>query len=98
MDTHNVDQADIGMTKTSESRTRDVTLTDEGADSGAEYVITRNGRPVSRLAPCRKKPNSLFGIDRGRLEILGDINEPPVVTWEAETGEIPEENHCSSLR
>ena len=29
-----------------------------------------------RLVPYREKPKSLFGIDKGRFEILGDIVEP----------------------
>ena len=65
---------------------------DEVADNGTEIVITRNGRPVSRLIPWRKKPDTLFGIDRGKLEILGDIDEPLDVAWEAETGRVQEED------
>ena len=52
---------------------------------GEEIVITKNGRPVSRLTPYREKPTSLFGIDRGRIEILGDIIEPIDVEWEAQS-------------
>ncbi len=59
-------------------------LLDEVAESGEELIITKNGHPVSRLVPYRKKPKSLFGIDRGRIEILGDIIEPIDVEWEAE--------------
>ncbi len=59
-------------------------LVDEVAAGGEEIVITQNGRPVSRLVPYREKPQSLFGIDRGRIEILGDIIEPIDVEWEAE--------------
>ena len=61
---------------------------DEVADSGAEIVITKNGRPVSRLAPYRKKPKHLFGFDCGRLVIVSDIDEPLDVVWEAATGTI----------
>ena len=63
----------------------------EVADNGAEIVITKNGRPVSRLIPYRRKPDTLFGIDRGRLEVLGDIEAPLDVAWEAETGGDPEQ-------
>jgi antitoxin (DNA-binding transcriptional repressor) of toxin-antitoxin stability system len=59
---------------------------DEVADSGNEIVITRNGRPVSRLVPYREKPKSLFGIDKGRIQIVGDVGEPIDVEWEAATG------------
>jgi prevent-host-death family protein len=96
MDTHNAGQAGVRTIKASEFKARCLKLMDEIADSGAEIVITKNGRPVSRLVPFRKKPKSLFGIDRGRLEILGDVDEPLDVAWEAATGRIWEDDHCSS--
>ena len=90
MDTHNADPPGAKTIKASEFKARCLKLMNEVAESGAEYVITKNGRPVSRLVPYRKKPQSLFGIDRGRLEILGDIDEPLGVEWEAEAGKIQE--------
>lgn len=96
MDTHDADPLRTRTIKASEFKARCLKLMDEIADSGAEYVITKNGRPISRLVPYRKKPKSLFGIDRGRLEILGDIDEPPDIEWEAESGTIREEDRCSS--
>ena len=62
----------------------------EVAETGEEVVITKYGKPVSKLSPYRKKPKTLFGIDRGRFEILGDIEEPIDVEWEAETGNAPD--------
>ena len=79
--------------KASEFKARCLKLMDEVADNGAEIVITKNGRPVSRLVPWRKKPDTLFGIDRGKLEILGDVDEPLDVAWEAEIGRVQEEDH-----
>ena len=96
MDAHDTDQAGVRTIKASEFKATCLKLMDEVLDSGAEIVITKNGRPISRLVPYRKKPKSLFGIDRGRLEILGDIDEPLDIEWEAETGRIREEDHCSS--
>jgi antitoxin (DNA-binding transcriptional repressor) of toxin-antitoxin stability system len=46
------------------------------ACTGDEVVITKNGIPISRLVPYRTRPQSLFGIDRGRIAILGDIITP----------------------
>ena len=79
----------VGATRTikaSEFKAKCLKLMDEVADSGHEIVITKNGRPVSRLVPYREKPKSLFGIDKGRIEILGDIIEPgrgvgPIPAW-----------------
>lgn len=72
--------------KASEFKAKCLKLMDEVADTGGEIIITKNGHPVSRLVPYREKPKSLFGIDKGRFEILGDIIEPLDVEWEADTG------------
>ena len=97
MDTHNADPPGTRTIKASEFKARCLKLMDEVADSGAEYVITKNGRPISRLIPYRRKPKSLFGIDREtarnprrhrrtrrRRMGSGDRQDP----WE--------EDHCSS--
>ena len=31
---------------------------------------------MARLVPYRRRPRSLFGMDRGRTEILGESSEP----------------------
>jgi len=78
--------------KVSEFKAKCLKLMDEVADSGEEIVITKNGRPVSRVVPYREKPKSLFGIDKGRIEILGDIIEPLDVEWEANTGKTRDDD------
>ena len=93
METRNTSAAGVRTIKASEFKARCLKLMDEVADNGAEIVITKNGRPVSRLIPYRKKPDTLFGIDRGKLEILGDLDEPLDVAWEAEAGRVREEDH-----
>lgn len=67
----------------SEFEARCLELMDEVADTGQEIVISRSGRPLARLVPYRKKPQRLFGVDKGKTEILGDIIEPLDVEWEA---------------
>ena len=61
-------------------------LVDEVPRSGSEIVITKNDRPISRLVPFREKRKSLFGIDKGRVELLGDVTSAVNVEWEAQTG------------
>jgi len=56
---------------------------DEVNESGAEIVITKRGKPVSRLVPYRERPATLFGLFAGEMEIRGDIIEPIDVEWEA---------------
>ena len=71
--------------KASEFKAKCLKLMDEVAVTGEEVVITKNGRPTARLVPYREKPKTLFGIDRGKLEILGGIISPIDVEWEAES-------------
>ena len=72
------------MIKASEFKAKCLQLMDRVADTGEEIVITKNGRPVSRLIPYRIRPRSLFGMDRGRIELVGDIIDPIDVEWEAQ--------------
>ena len=72
--------------KASEFKARCLKLMDEVAETGREIVITKHGRPVSRLVPHVERPKTLIGIDKGKIEILGDIIEPIDVEWDAETG------------
>ncbi len=70
--------------KASEFKAKCLKLMDEVAETGQEIVITKNGRPVSRLVPHIERPKSLFGIDKGELNIIGDIIEPIDVEWHAD--------------
>ena len=70
--------------KASEFKARCLRLMDEVATSGEEIVVTKNGRPVARLLPWRKRFEDWFGADRGRIEIVGDVISPIDVEWEAE--------------
>ena len=72
--------------KASEFKAKCLKLMDQVAEGGVEYVITKNGHPVSRLVPYRKRPASLLGMDRGRVRILGDIIDPLDDQWEADAG------------
>ena len=74
------------VVKASEFKATCLQLMDRVAQTGEEIVITKNGRPVSRLVPYRTRPRTLFGIDRGRIELVGDIIEPVDVGWEAQHG------------
>ena len=80
--------------KASEFKAKCLKLMDEVADTGEEIVITKNGRPVSRLAPYRQKPRTLFGADKSRYPFLQEVvdaldrGEGTNVVWEAERGLI----------
>ena len=77
--------------KASEFKARCLRLMDEVAESGKEIVITKNGRPVSRLLPYRATPKSPFGVDRGGIRILGDIVSPMPAEWFDEGGDSGED-------
>ena len=63
-------------------------LVDIVNESGKEIVITKNGKPVSKLvpssrkrytgtSPCRKIPESLFGLHKGQIISHDDFIGPP---------------------
>lgn len=71
--------------KASEFKAKCLKLMDEIAETGESVVITKNGKPVSRLVPYVDKPKTLFGIHRDSVEITGDVVSPVEVDWEALT-------------
>ncbi len=76
---------DNKVIKASEFKAKCLKLMDEVAETGEGIVITKNGRPVSRLVPYRETPRTFFGRDQDKIRILGDIIKPVGVAWEAET-------------
>ena len=70
--------------KASEFKAHCLRLMEEVAQSGEEIVITKRGRPISRLVPCRDQTAKLLGADRDIIRIHGDIVGPLEVEWEAE--------------
>ena len=84
MATHDDNLTDVRTIKASEFKAKCLKLMDEVANSGVEIVITKNDRPVSRLVPYRDEEPSMFGRDRGRIRILGDIISPLEMDWDEE--------------
>ena len=68
--------------KASEFKAKCLKLMDAVADTGVELVITKNGNPVAKLVPYTK-PQSLYGMFKDDIQILGDIMEPIDVEWDA---------------
>ncbi|MCP4043909.1 MAG: type II toxin-antitoxin system Phd/YefM family antitoxin [Gammaproteobacteria bacterium] len=52
--------------------------------SGEEIIITKNGKPVSRLVPYRKRIDSLFGLHKERIKSNDDLIAPTGEEWTAE--------------
>ena len=73
--------------KASEFKAKCLQLMDQVAASGEELVITKNQKPVAKLTPYIKQPDSPLGLDKGKIEILGDIVSPLDIEWNAATDE-----------
>jgi len=69
--------------KASEFKAKCLRLMDQVNESGHEIIITKNGKPVYRLVPYRKKPDSLFGLHEGKIDSKDDLIAPAGEEWTA---------------
>jgi len=67
----------------SEFKARCLELMDEVARTGEEIVITKRGRPVSRLCPVAPRPKDIFGLHAGQVTMRDDLVEPTGERWDA---------------
>ena len=65
----------------SEFKANCLKIMDEVAASGGEVVITKDGRPVSRLLPYRAKPSLDFGRNKASIRTGSSIVEPMPAEW-----------------
>jgi prevent-host-death family protein len=70
--------------KASEFKAKCLKLMDEVAATGEALTITKNGKAIARLVPLKAEPRSLFGLHKGLIEILGDVESPIDVEWKAQ--------------
>ena len=49
--------------------------------SGEEIIITKNGKPVSRLVPCRKQIDTLYGLHKGSIKSKISLITPLDENW-----------------
>ncbi len=87
-----------GVIEASDFETKCLQVMNEVARSGEELVITKKEHPMFSFPPFREKPKSLFGIDKGRIEILGDIITPVDVEWEAQSDNTWDDNAGANVR
>lgn len=71
----------------SEFKAKCLQLMDEVAASGQEIVVTKHGRPVSRMVPYREKSKMVFGENRGLFHTHADIVEPMPAEWFEKDGD-----------
>lgn len=74
------------MTKTmkaSECKAKFLGVLDDVALKHERVVVTKNGKPVAEIVPYVQKPKTLYGAMKGSIKILGDIEAPLDVEWNA---------------
>ena len=74
------------MTKTmkaSECKAKFLGVLDEVAATHERVIVTKNGKPVAEIVPFVEKHKSIRGALKGSVTILGDLDEPIDVEWEA---------------
>ena len=59
-------------------------LMDKVCQTGEEIIITKNGKPVSRLVPYREIPETLFGLHRKKVCSKDDLVSSLDIEWDAE--------------
>jgi prevent-host-death family protein len=69
--------------KASEFKAKCLAVLDEVERTRQPVVITKRGKPVAELVPHQPVKRELFGLLKGRVEIVGDIISPIDVEWEA---------------
>ncbi len=70
--------------KASEFKAKCLKLMDEVQKTGDEIVITKNGKPISKLVPYRVRAATLLGLHKGKISSMdGDIFSTDE-TWEAD--------------
>ncbi len=69
--------------KASEFKAKCLKLMDEVQKTGEEIVITKNGKPVSKLVPYRIQASSLFGLHKEQVASLDEDIFSSGEDWEA---------------
>jgi prevent-host-death family protein len=78
--------AGSAMTKTmkaSECKAKFLGVLDDVASKHERVIVTKNGKPVAEIVPFIQKPKTLLGAMKGSIKIIGDLDEPLDVEWEA---------------
>lgn len=60
----------------SQFKTHGLSVIAEVYNRREEVVITKYGKPMTRLVPLNDKPDSIFGFMQSKPKIVGDIVSP----------------------
>ena len=67
----------------SEFKAKCLKIMDEVAETGERVVITKRGKPVAELMQARELRKPIFGSMRHTMKIIGDIDAPLDIEWDA---------------
>ena len=67
----------------SEFKAKCLKIIDEVSETGEQVTVTKHGVPMVRVVPIVERPKSMYGVDKGKIKILGDIVSPIDVEWDA---------------
>lgn len=70
--------------KASEFKAKCLKLMDEVQKTGDEIVITKNGKPISKLVPYRVKVPTLLGLHKDKINSLNKDIFSTCEPWEAD--------------
>jgi len=70
--------------KASEFKAKCLHLMDVVNETNEEIIITKNGKPVSRLLPYKQQVESLFGLHKDKLRSQDSLIDPVGEPWSAE--------------
>jgi len=70
--------------KASEFKAKCLHLMDVVNETNEEIIITKNGKPISRLVPYQNKIDTLFGLHKGNITSHDDLINPVDEVWSAE--------------
>jgi prevent-host-death family protein len=70
--------------KASEFKAKCLKLMDEVQKTGDEIVITKNGRPISKLVPYRVLAPTLFGLHKDKISSLDEDIFSTGEAWSAD--------------
>lgn len=65
----------------SEFKAKCLKIIDEIAETGETVVVTKRGVPMVKVMPIEERPKSMYGVDKGKIKILGDIVSPMPPEW-----------------
>ena len=68
----------------SEFKSKCLRIMDEVAASGEEVVVTKNGVPVGKFVPYRRKAKTLRGLHAGQVRAADDLIASTGEPWDAE--------------